>query len=177
MSRLLPCLAIALAALIAMPAAAFAAAAPPIGGTLQSPDLWQAYKSAFVSPGGRVVDNANGDISHSEGQGYAMLLAVAADDRSAFDEIWGWTRAQLMLREDGLAAWKWDPAKTPHAADRNNATDGDLLITWALAEAGDSWSSPAYKTAALEGASAIVKFAVADSPHGPVLKPGVAGFG
>ena len=81
-----------------------AAAAPPLGGTLQSPDLWQAYKSAFVSPGGRVVDNANGDISHSEGQGYAMLLAVAADDRSAFDEIWGWTRAQLMLREDGLAA-------------------------------------------------------------------------
>jgi len=40
-------------------------------------------------------------ISHSEGQGYGMLLAVAADDRPTFDLLWGWTRAQLMLRNDG----------------------------------------------------------------------------
>lgn len=167
---------IAFAILAVIGSAARAEAPPPIGGLLRAPALWANYKAAFISPGGRVVDNANKDISHSEGQGYAMLLAVAADDREAFDLIWAWTRSQLMLRDDGLAAWMWDPAATPHVTDRNNATDGDILIAWALAEAGMHWSASAYQTAALQLSRAITAAAVGPSRFGQVVMPGTAGF-
>jgi endo-1,4-beta-D-glucanase Y len=155
-----------------------AMAAPPASfrGSLQAPELWQAYKKAFVSPGGRVVDNANNGISHSEGQGYGMLLAVAADDPATFATLWTWTRSQLMLRDDGLAAWRWDPAATPHVGDRNNAADGDILIAWALAEAGEAWGQASYKAAALSMIRSIAVTDVGESPFGPVLKPGVTGF-
>jgi endoglucanase len=165
--------------IMAVPAMAGAAGGdplPPLAGAQRAPALWSAYKAAFLSEGGRILDNANGNVSHSEGQGYGMLLAVAADDRAAFDAIWSWTRAQLMLRDDGLVAWRWDPAATPHVADRNNASDGDLLIAWALAEAGARWSDQAYATASLELARALVKQATRSSPYGLVLMPGVAGF-
>ena len=98
---------------VAMMTPAHAEPLPPLGGSLRAPGLWMAYKAAFVSDGGRVVDNANGNVSHSEGQGYGMLLAVAADDRETFDESGDWTRSQLMLRDDGLAAWRWGPMRAP----------------------------------------------------------------
>ena len=44
---------------------------------------WEAYKKRFVSPDGRVVDFLQGQISHSEGQGYGLLLAVLQDDPRA----------------------------------------------------------------------------------------------
>ena len=81
-------------------------AALPLVGTLHDPEAWRAYKTRFVTESGRIVDTANSGISHSEGQGYGMLLAVAANDRVAFDTIWGWTRANLMgarRRADRLA--------------------------------------------------------------------------
>jgi len=39
-------------------------------------DACGTYQSKFISPEGRVIDDANGGISHSEGQGYGMLIAV-----------------------------------------------------------------------------------------------------
>lgn len=45
---------------------------------------WDTFKARFLDPSGRVVDPQNGGISHSEGQGYGMLLALRADDREAF---------------------------------------------------------------------------------------------
>ena len=155
---------------------AMASPANSLRGTLSAPEFWAAYKHSFISPGGRVIDNANGDISHSEGQGYGMLLAVAADDPSMFETLWIWTRTQLMLRDDGLAAWRWDPAATPHVKDRNNASDGDILIAWALAEAGAAWNQAPYKAAALKMIRAIADNDLMVAPIGPVLKPGTAGF-
>jgi endoglucanase len=166
---------LAIAMLVAMASAA-QGAPPPIGGALGAPAFWQAYKERFVSAAGRVIDNANKDISHSEGQGYGMLLAVAADDRPTFDLLWGWTRAQLMLRSDGLVAWKWDPNSTPHVADRNDAADGDLLIAWALAEAGERWPDSPYKLASLQLANAILQVDVVNTAFGPVLLPAAKGF-
>jgi endoglucanase len=43
---------------------------------------WQKYADRFITSDGRVVDNANHNVSHSEGQGYAMLLAERLDDRN-----------------------------------------------------------------------------------------------
>ena len=65
-----------------------------------------------------------------------------------FDRIWGWTRANLMVRDDALLAWRWEPGKRPAVADMNNASDGDILVAWALAEAGEFWGDMSYRTAA-----------------------------
>ncbi len=88
-------------------------------------DAWAQYKAKFVIDG-RVVDNVN-RITHSEGQGYAMLIAVRASDRTTFDQIWRWTQRELYVRSDGLASWKWEEAAKPHVTDPNNATDGAIL--------------------------------------------------
>jgi Endoglucanase Y len=61
---------------------------------------FMAYKALFID-GGRVIDTGNGDVSHSEGQGYGMLFAIAADDKATFDALWQWTKSTLM-RKDGL---------------------------------------------------------------------------
>lgn len=173
----------AIAMLMTFPTGQPAGAAP---SALQSPSenvaadivqgAWLMYRHTFVSEDGRVIDNRNGEISHSEGQGYGMLMAVAADDRRSFDSMWRWTQSNLMVREDGLMAWRWDPAQTPHVQDRNNATDGDLLVAWALQRAGDLWQEPSYQAEAIKIARSIGTAATVDTPYGKVLLPGVAGF-
>ena len=151
--------------------------APPLVDTLKNPEAWRAYKARFVSDKGRVVDTANGGISHSEGQGYGMLLAVAANDRATFDAIWGWTRANLMMRDDELIAWRWEPNARPAVADMNDASDGDLLVAWALAEAADAWGSLPYKIAARRIAVEVGrKLVIPHTKDGAILLPGVTGF-
>ncbi len=151
--------------------------AKPLVGTLHDPEAWRAYKARFVTAAGRVVDTANNGISHSEGQGYGMLLAVAANDRAAFDQIWGWTRANLMVRDDELIAWRWEPNARPAVADTNDASDGDLLVAWALAEAADAWGSLPYRIAGRRIAVEVGrKLLLPHSGFGALLLPGVAGF-
>ena len=125
-------------------------------------DEWTAYKDKFIEPSGRIVDTANSNISHSEGQGYGLLLAYLAENRGDFDTIWAFTRAEMLLRDDGLAVWKWDPAVTPHVTDTNNATDGDLLIAYAVALAGRDWRRPDLLAAATTIASALAEGSVED---------------
>ncbi|MBX9761123.1 MAG: cellulase, partial [Beijerinckiaceae bacterium] len=149
----------------------------PLGGALNAPQAWQAYKQRFISNTGRVIDTANGQISHSEGQGYGMLLAVAANDRAMFDRLWSWTRANLMVRDDQLIAWRWTPGQRPPITDMNNATDGDILVAWALAEAAELWADVSYRAAgrriAVEIARKTVMF---KTGKGALLLPGVQGF-
>ncbi len=149
----------------------------PLGGVLKEAHVWQAYKARFISDQGRVVDTGNNLISHSEGQGYAMLLAVAANDHATFERLWGWTRANMMVRDDELIAWRWEPLNRPAVADMNNASDGDILIAWALAEAGELWDDVPYRTAgrriAVEVARKLVLFKTA---RGAILLPAVSGF-
>lgn len=155
---------------------AAAVAVPRLLGTLDEPAAWQGYKARFVTAAGRVVDTGNDGISHSEGQGYALLLAVAADDRAAFERIWGWTRANLMVRDDALLAWRWEPGRRPAIADTNNATDGDILVAWALVEAAEAWSDPSYRVAARRSAVEIGRRLLVRSPQGSIVLPGLVGF-
>ncbi len=136
---------------------------------------WAAYKDRFIVDG-RVVDDANGGVSHSEGQGFGMLLAAAHDDRPTFDALWQWTQANLAVRDDLLHAWRWDPAAADPVADLNNATDGDLLIAWALARAGERWRRPAYTTAAAGLAAEIRGQLLRRVAGSPLLLPGAYGF-
>ena len=149
----------------------------PLVGLLTDAEAWRGYRARFVTESGRVVDTANGGISHSEGQGYGMLLAVAANDRATFDRVWGWTRANLAVRDDELLAWRWEPNRRPAVADMNNASDGDILVAWALTEAGEAWPDPAYKVAARRLAVELGrKLILPKTAHGPLLLPGIAGF-
>lgn len=92
---------------------------------------WSEYKQHFILPEGRVVDNGNNQISHSEGQGYGMILADVYDDKETFDQLWNWTKSHLQRQDNSLFSWRYDPQKH-QVSDRNDATDGDVLIGWAL---------------------------------------------
>jgi endoglucanase len=147
---------------------------------LPAPDLgahpWPAFKARYFTPDGRIVDTGNGGISHSEGQGYGMLLAQSAGDRDGFDRLWRWTMATLLRADAGLFSWRYDPAATPPVADRNNATDGDLLIAWALLVAAKRWRDRAYDDAARAILKAVAAQLVVQASIGAVLLPGLEGF-
>lgn len=138
---------------------------------------WAAYKQRFLLPDGRIIDDANGGISHSEGQGYGLLLAWLAGNRADFEQIWSFTSTKLMLRNDGLAVWKWDPRSRRQVTDPNNASDGDLLIAYALALAGNGWNEQAFVDSARNIAKALSRYALFDHIGLRLLKPAVAGFG
>nr|WP_245437066.1 glycosyl hydrolase family 8 [Mesorhizobium helmanticense] len=137
---------------------------------------WTLYKEKFLDPSGRIIDNANGKISHSEGQGYGLLLSYLADNRGDFDRIWAFTRTEMLVRNDGLAAWKWDPAAAPHVADTNNASDGDVLIAYGLALAGAAWQRPDLSASARNIAVALAAGGLETVGDLVLLKPGNSGF-
>jgi endo-1,4-beta-D-glucanase Y len=176
--RLAGCLAVAIALTgsTAPQAASLSVQPLKVVGTVPASD-WDAYRSRFVEDSGRVVDNANGNISHSEGQGYGLLLSLAAGDRFTFEKIWNFTFTELLIRDDGLAAWKWDPAARPRVTDRNNASDGDILIAYALAKAGEAWKEPRYTSAAQKLAKSIGKSTFGRHQGSAFLLPGAEGFG
>jgi endo-1,4-beta-D-glucanase Y len=145
------------------------------GPSVQAAD-WDAYKQKFLESTGRIIDDANGNISHSEGQGYGLLLAVLAGSRPDFDLIWSFTRDELLLRNDGLAAWKWDPSTAPHVTDPNNATDGDLLIAYSLALAAQEWQAPELAATAAHMADTIARTGVVENQDRLIILPAGTGF-
>ena len=137
---------------------------------------WQIYKRQFVTLDGRVVDSGNQGVSHSEGQGYGLLLALAADDRETFAQIWEWTHANLQVREDRLFRWRRRPDTPSAGEDPNNASDGDILIAWALLRAGERWQRVDYREAALGILTDVRSKLVRRWRDLTVLLPGAAGF-
>jgi endoglucanase len=135
---------------------------------------WETFKQGFVEPEGRVVDTGQARISHSEGQGFAMLFAVHYDDRAAFDSLWQWTQKNLQVRDDALLAWRWERERG--VTDRNDAADGDLLVAWALVRAADKWKEPRYAAAGKRIAQDVRTKLMRRASHGLVLLPGMDGF-
>jgi len=134
---------------------------------------WERFRQSFVEPDGRVVDTGQARISHSEGQGFTMLFAVHYGDRATFDRLWQWTRRALQVRDDALLAWKWENGVV---ADRNNASDADVLVAWALARAADQWREPEYEAAARRIAQDVRRKLLKRVAHGLVLVPATEGF-
>ena len=135
---------------------------------------WALFKQRFLQPEGRIIDAGQDGISHSEGQGVTMLLAVHYGDRTTFDTVWQWTRQNLQVRNDKLLAWRWSPKDG--VTDKNNATDGDLFMAWALLRAHRKWQNPGYLAAATETAQAIRRQLLRKTGRGTVLLPGMEGF-
>ena len=110
------------------------------------------FLDRYVQDDGRVVRDDQGGDTVSEGQAYALLLAVAAGDEERFARVWDWTRAHLQ-RSDGLLAWRWADGQV---VDDEPATDADLDAARALLLAGERFDEPRYSEAARELKRAIV---------------------
>jgi endoglucanase len=139
----------------------------------QDPD-WSLFKERFVRSDGSVVDTGNEGVSHTEGQGVTMLLAVHYKDRATFDSTWLWTRKMLQVREDKLLSWRWVAGEG--VADKNNASDGDIFAAWSLLRAHRLWKDPAYLVYAQEIMADIRKTLVRKTGYGTILLPGAVGF-
>lgn len=159
-----------IAALLLMPAPGWAQGTPLA-------DQWVKYRDRFVAADGRVRDTGNKQISHTEGQGSAMLFAEAFDDRATFDRVWQWTQAKLRRPDSALFAWRWDPGNAANpVSDTNNASDGDILIAWSLSLAASRWHDRAYLLEARR-ILAEIRGKLIDRIDGHVvLMPGTAGF-
>ncbi len=108
--------------------------------------LWSYYKQKYIVDG-RVVSWDEQGITTSEGQGYAMLRAVWANDRPTFVSVWNWTKQHLQIRQnDKLFAWKWKGK----ALSDNAATDADTDIALALILASRRFDISDYEREALE---------------------------
>jgi len=137
---------------------------------------WAAYRARYIAAEGRVIDTGNGGISHTEGQGCGLLFAEYFDDPATFDRILDWTARTLARPEDALHAWRYRPGDRKPVSDTNNATDGDLLIAWALARAARRWGAPDHGRAAAGIARDVLRLLTIRVNGNLLLLPGVAGF-
>jgi endoglucanase len=137
---------------------------------------WATFKQRFTNGDGRVIDTGNGGVSHSEGQGWGLLFAVAFDDEASFDSILGWTRRNLRRPGDALHAWRYVPGAPQPVADWNNATDADLFIAAALWRASWRWGRPELAEQAGAIARDVLGLAVRDVGGRVLLLPGADGF-
>ncbi len=152
-------------------------------GTATQPHLlfpaWQAWKNAYMSIDGRVVDTLQQGASHSESQGYGLLLAASMGDADAFDAIDSWTMNHLAIRSDALLAWRWLPDQDVAVPDSNNASDGDLFYAWALVRAAITLERPALIDRARKIASDLIDACIRPHPDDSgrlVFTPAAAGF-
>ena len=153
-----------------------AVAAMPDQFTAKDVQEFTLWKQHYLLPEGRVVDTGNGGISHSEGQSYGLLLTEAFDDQEDFDKILDWTQLHLSRPYDRLFAWRYKPGAANPVSDLNNATDGDLVIAWALLRAGRDWNEPSYTALGKELAGAILRLCVVSQNGRLVLLPADQGF-
>ena len=110
---------------------------------------WTDYLDRFVTHDGRVIaDDLPDRGTTSEGQAYAMLRAVYAGDRDAFDLVWGWA-AENLQRDDGLLSWRWD-GESRQVLDDSSAPDAEVDAALALLFASRVWGEPAYERQAQE---------------------------
>jgi len=139
--------------------------------------VWTQYKAAFIQNDGRVIDKWQG-ISHSEGQSYGMIISVLYDDKDEFDKIWQWTKNNLQVRHDNLFAWNWGSRGNDKwgVIDYNNATDGDIMISYALLKAWVKWQNAGYKAEALKVIEGIRKNLAFDLEKRTFLLPAYFGF-
>jgi endoglucanase len=167
---------ISVSALAVLPACGTGTSREADAGAADDPAAqYRAFRDRYINAEGRVLDTGNQNISHSEGQGYAMLFAEAFEDRPTFERVFQWTRRNLR-RPDGLHSWRYRPDQRVKVEDPNNATDGDLYIAWALLRAADRWSEPDWRREAQSIGNAVLTRLVVDVNGRTVLLPGASGF-
>ncbi len=112
----------------------------------------RSFLHEYVDRSGRVVRRDQGGDTVSEGQAYAMLLAVAVHDASRFAQVWSWTATNLQ-RPDGLLSWHWNGGRV---IDSMPATDADLDTAHALALASTAFGQTSYAADAARIGDAVL---------------------
>jgi endo-1,4-beta-D-glucanase Y len=103
---------------------------------------WRTYVTHWISEDGRVLDRAEAERTTSEGQSYALVRAVWADDRATFERVRAWTRDNLQGGDPSrLPAWSWGRRsdETWGVLDEAPASDADQWVAWALLGASARW--------------------------------------
>ena len=125
----------------------------------QQQTLYREYKERyFVTKGDQTYVNSAPDGASyvvSEGQGYGMILASVAGDKSDFESLYQY---YLANRYNSTELMSWRQDKNPDKVYDNNATDGDLYIVQSLYKAYDRWGDKAYLAQANKLASAILTY-------------------
>ena len=143
---------------------------------------WESFKTGYISGDGRVIDPMHADQrTVSEGQAYAMMFALIANDRATFDRLLGWTTNNLAQGDLSrhLPAWIWGKKKddTWGVMDPNAATDADVWLAYALLEAARLWGDARYESLGDAIIANVAKHEVMDLPRlGPTLMPAPHGF-
>lgn len=158
------------------------ASAPAPALTRSAWPAWDAFKSQFISPEGRVIsDDGESGLTYSEGQAYALFFALVANDRPMFDKVLRWTENNLCGGDltARLPAWLWGkrPDGTWGVIDSNAASDADLWIAYALGEAGRLWKARSYRALFTLVAARILAEETVEIPGlGLTLLPAPKGF-
>ena len=143
------------------------AAGPPALRTYTAAEAGRAFLTEYVD-GGRVVRTDQGGDTVSEGQAYAMLVAVGLGDADTFRSVWGWTQDNLQ-RSDGLLSWRWVEGRV---VDASAASDADLDAARALVLAGEEFGRPEYTSAGLDLGRAVLDLETVQTTAGRILTAG-----
>ncbi len=136
--------------------------------TYTAAEAGRAFLTEYVRDDGRVVRTDQGGDTVSEGQAYAMLVAVGLGDPETFESVWSWTRKNLQ-RPDGLLSWRWEDGGV---VDVSSASDADLDAARALVLAGDRFGQPQYTAAGLDLGRAVLALETVQTAAGRILTAG-----
>lgn len=138
-------------------------------------NAWTTYKNSYVRENGYILDESQ-NAAHSESTGYGLMFEVAGEDPTYFNKTLSWADSNLLNEDTGLYCWKYQFSSTTPVADKNNATDGDILAAWALIKAAVKWQNQTYLDRAKQIINAIKENCLKQYEGYLLLLPGVYGF-
>ncbi len=121
-----------------------------------------------VTEEGRVVRRDQGGDTVSEGQAWALLLAVALAEQERAIAIVDWTETHL-VRDDGMLAWRWDQGRI---VDAQPATDADLVYAWALSRGAEAFQRGDWQSRADQLVTKLASTSLTPTDDGPLLTAG-----
>lgn len=136
--------------------------------TYTAAEAGRAFLDRYLDDDGQVVRLDQGGDTVSEGQAYAMLVAVGLGDAKAFGRAWSWTRDNLQ-RPDGLLSWRWADGVV---VDASSASDADLDAARALVLAGERFGRADHTAAGLELGQAVLDLETVQTAAGRILTAG-----
>jgi endoglucanase len=142
-------------------------------------ESWKSYRQRFIQPDGRVIDWESDQRTTSEGQAYAMLRSVLANDPETFARTLNWAEVNLARKVGGkttdrLWTWKWGrmPQGQWGVLDGNFASDADIDACFSLILASKRWDKPEYLVLARQKLKDLWQFSTLEVKQQRYLLPG-----